>query len=359
MWLTDIQRVSQMVCGLVLASIAATAGAFDRDSYTLVYHQSGKLESSYVQGSAKRSGRAEYATAAVGGFSIFTGNGLYYFVERDTLTIYRPGEGMYVVLRIDPRSIGDDVDGTRVVDFSRARGVNNASPRVILIRHPDVIGIWDRALKHPEGWLSSFGGPSGGRTHFNNYKGDTYYLTGITIPVDSSGKRATFEAAENFLSRQTAAAAKEDIVSVRAHAAQADNRQAQKDAAKEARAQQAQSRLQEIASQAERRFQQAVSTPKSIGATVCSADNRIAYIEQMAGPRIKLTLRARAVGSYREFGEFGPYDIVEPDVVAHGNSGPIRDANFLYHPLSKQVRISSLTDVIWDESRYWGVCDYR
>lgn len=124
----------------------------------------------------------------------------------------------------------------------------------------------------------------------------------------------------------------------------------------EQRAAQAQAARIEIENAAAARFRGAVVGAKPVGATVCSADNRVAYIEQVAGQRIKLTVSGRALGTYDEFGRFGPYSLMSPP----GQTPQIiEDAHFLFHPLPRPVRLSSETAVIWDESRFWGVCDYR
>lgn len=117
----------------------------------------------------------------------------------------------------------------------------------------------------------------------------------------------------------------------------------------------------QIENAAAARFSAAVAAEKPVGSTVCSADNRVAYIEQVAGPRIKLTVRGRALGTYAEFGKFGPHSLMSApeQYAAQGTPQQIDDANFLFHPLPRPVRLSSEPQVIWDESRFWGACDYR
>lgn len=93
--------------------------------------------------------------------------------------------------------------------------------------------------------------------------------------------------------------------------------------------------------------------------TVCSSDNRLGYVEQVAGPRIKILLKGRAVGNYGEFGEFGPFDLDDTGMVDLQQARPITDANFLFRPLTKQVRFANRQELIWDEGRYWAACEYR
>jgi hypothetical protein len=129
----------------------------------------------------------------------------------------------------------------------------------------------------------------------------------------------------------------------------------------EQRAAQARAARVEVDNAAAVRFSAAVAAEKPVGSTVCSADNRVAYIEQVAGTRIKLTVRGRALGTYAEFGKFGPHSLMSaPEQYAtQGTPQQIEDANFLFHPLPRSVRLSSEPQVIWDESRFWGACDYR
>lgn len=129
----------------------------------------------------------------------------------------------------------------------------------------------------------------------------------------------------------------------------------------EQRAAQARAVRLEISNSAAARFRAAAAAGKSIGSTVCSADNRVAYIEQAAGSRIKLTVRGRAMGTYGEFGKFGPHSLVSPtgQYAMNTTPQPIDDAHFLFHPLPRPVQLSREPQVIWDEASFWGACDYR
>lgn len=43
----------------------------------------------------------------------------------------------------------------------------------------------------------------------------------------------------------------------------------------------------------------------------------------------------------------------------HDDHQLIEDPNFLFRPLTKPVQMDTLSDVIWDDSRFWRACDYR
>lgn len=89
---------------------------------------------------------------------------------------------------------------------------------------------------------------------------------------------------------------------------------------------------------AQRRFQAGVTAKKDIGVTVCSSDNRLAYVEGMAGPRLQLRIVGIAADSNLINPELRPYSM------------------FTINPPRKIVRDPK---VIWDLSSYWAVCDFR
>lgn len=124
---------------------------------------------------------------------------------------------------------------------------------------------------------------------------------------------------------------------------------------------------------AERLFQSLSAATKSVGSTVCSADNRIGYVEQIAGPRLKILLRGRAVAQrdavYGHGNALGPFrvdkgglsmeDTISPDSAAI--ELPVIDPNYLFKP-HRTVRIAptaSSSGTIWDEARFWGGCEWR
>lgn len=132
-------------------------------------------------------------------------------------------------------------------------------------------------------------------------------------------------------------------------------------------------RVREVNGDAERRFRQLSAAAKVTGTTVCSADNRIGYVEQVAGPRVRVLQRGRAVAELdavrdqsNVLGPFEvdasglpPYSAINPDY-AHVEV-PVTDMHYLFKP-HRTVRIAataSSSGTIWDESRFWGACDWR
>lgn len=116
-----------------------------------------------------------------------------------------------------------------------------------------------------------------------------------------------------------------------------------------------------IETEASSRFRAAAMVKKEIGAMVCSSDNRLAYVEQIAGARVKLSVRGQAAGTFEEFGRYGPRSVksMNGQYLRHDEAGLIEDPNFLFHPLSSAVRFTSAPETLWDLSERWGACEYR
>ena len=140
--------------------------------------------------------------------------------------------------------------------------------------------------------------------------------------------------------------------------AEADRAEAR---AEQQRSDAALSARQAIASAAADRFRSAAAFKKEIGLIVCSSDNRLAYVEQIAGVRVKLTVRGQAAGTFEEFGRYGPRSLKSRtgQYLRHDEAGLIEYPNFLFQPLSSAVRFTSAPETIWDLSERWGVCEFR
>ncbi|WP_299689714.1 hypothetical protein [Hydrocarboniphaga sp.] len=84
-------------------------------------------------------------------------------------------------------------------------------------------------------------------------------------------------------------------------------------------------------------FQNAAAKPKILGGSVCSSDNRLAYVERIAAARIQLRLAGVATSDGLN-SESLPYYL------------------FRAHPA---VRFIQGGKIIWDDASYWAACDYR
>lgn len=156
----------------------------------------------------------------------------------------------------------------------------------------------------------------------------------------------------------------------------ADQRQAQEAAqrSREAQAQQRQA-LEAQARQAilaaEQRFSALSNAPKSTGMTICSRDNRMGYVEQVSGSKIKILVKGQAVAErdaiYGHGNPLGPFKVDTSSLnyeLALGEHGkhlelPVLDPLYLFKP-HRGVRIAPINPgQIWDESGFWAACDWR
>lgn len=122
---------------------------------------------------------------------------------------------------------------------------------------------------------------------------------------------------------------------------------------------------------AEQRFSTLSSASKSTGVTVCSRDNRLGYVEQVAANKIKVLVKGKAVAErdavYGHGNPLGPFKVDSSGLsyeMALGEHGkhlelPVLDPLYLFKPHSA-IRIAPLAaGHIWDEGRYWAACDWR
>lgn len=140
-----------------------------------------------------------------------------------------------------------------------------------------------------------------------------------------------------------------------------------------ARSQEFRARVQSANRAAEQQYQAAASAPKAVGASVCSADNRLAFVEQISGTRIRLQLYGVAVARWSDAlgnaNPLGPFDvdrstvgIVMPsELDDRGIKLPVTDRFYLFKPHTT-VQIQPYTGggtLLWDESQFWGACGWR
>ncbi len=135
--------------------------------------------------------------------------------------------------------------------------------------------------------------------------------------------------------------------------------------------QQFQADRQRLAREAQNRFAALSAQPKSIGATVCSRDNRLGYVEQVAGSRIKLAIKGRAVVGrdrvYRDDDARGPFDVDTTGLPIDWVSNPglsnvevaVLDPHYLFQS-HQTIKLGPIgTGEIWDDAVYWSACDWR
>lgn len=141
---------------------------------------------------------------------------------------------------------------------------------------------------------------------------------------------------------------------------------------KTARAQAFEDQASKALAEAQQRFVTSSSAAnKSVGMSVCSPDNRMGYVEQVAGDKLKILIKGRAVAKrdaiYGHGNPLGPFKVdtqglpFELSVGAQGMSLelPILDPYYLFKPHST-IRIGGRNgDLIWDDSRQWGACGWQ
>lgn len=135
--------------------------------------------------------------------------------------------------------------------------------------------------------------------------------------------------------------------------------------------QQFQEDRQRLAREAQNRFATLSTQPKSIGATVCSRDNRLGYVEQLARSRIKIAVKGRAVVRrervYRDDDARGPFDVDTTGLPIDWVSNPglsnlevgVLDPHYLFQP-HQTIKLGPInTGEIWDGANFWAACDWR
>lgn len=295
---------------LLLCSAVSTARAFDIRDYQLIYHESG-------------------------GVTVFTRGNLVYFVQRGTVTIYRPIEGRFVRLPYDTTRIEGDDDGTRSVDFSKPPKAGPREPPIVVaIRDPATLRLWDEVARQPAtrpefGFLT------------NDPRRDRAYAVVGDLP-DMAQPDEAFDSAVRYL-----AAVSFDPREEKERRSHQDEIEAAVAAGPEG-----------ISRLGAKRFMQAAAVPREVGMTVCSADNRVAFIKQVDGARVRLLVRGRAVGNQGDFGPYGPFDTALFEAPA-GRPIPITDPYFLFLPLPGAVKFVRVEEKLWDLGRLWAICGYQ
>lgn len=139
-----------------------------------------------------------------------------------------------------------------------------------------------------------------------------------------------------------------------------------------ARAQAFEDQASKALAEAQQRFVVASSAAnKSVGTSVCSPDNRMGYVEQVAGDKLKILIKGRAVAKrdavYGHGNPLGPFKVDTqglPFDLSVGRQGinlelPILDPYYLFKPHST-IRIGGgQGDLIWDDGRQWGTCGWQ
>jgi hypothetical protein len=105
-------------------------------------------------------------------------------------------------------------------------------------------------------------------------------------------------------------------------------------------------------------FSAATRLPKRLGMTVCSADNRVGAIDQIAGDRVKVLVQGVVVERLSS----QERSSLENLFASRGQAGPVGalPIHYLFNgkPLGDVVLANAKEDR-WDSSSAWGICDVR
>lgn len=82
-----------------------------------------------------------------------------------------------------------------------------------------------------------------------------------------------------------------------------------------------------------RRFERASKEQKSIGSKVCDIENRIGYVEKIAGTKVNVLIKVKIYGDDYRF-----FDARKDSI--------------------SQWDIKAVDTLVWDESSKWGLCDF-
>lgn len=82
-----------------------------------------------------------------------------------------------------------------------------------------------------------------------------------------------------------------------------------------------------------RNFERASKEQKSIGSKVCDTENRIGYVEKIAGSKVNISIKYRIYGDDYRFFDGRNEEIAQWD-------------------------IKKVDTLVWDESSEWGLCDF-
>lgn len=275
-----------------------------------------------------------------------------------SITLYRKKEGVFIHGIMNKQGMTPSQVQASFENPEACAGWNLANWQVIdrefyVFNHPYFIEAFDNAESDPQAFFAKV--PYGPPYFTPEHRMDGEYT------VSRSSRKAIsphFYAVADQLSSLTAAALisqidfvrqvmSPDAVAARRAKTIADNRTAATNRAA-------------VAEAARQAFVSASARTKQVGTTVCSADNRVAYVEQIAGDRVKLAVRGRAVAREEQFGALGPFKVgFRSSLGTVHDEQPVEDPHFLFNRLPGPIRLTTETAVLWDESQFWGECDYR
>ena len=279
------------------------------------------------------------------------------YMSGETITLYRKEEGIFFYGKMNRDFLTQCSNQKLFQDPEACLKWNIANWKVTDARyyafnHPHFIELFDKADQDPQRFFNEM---PWGPPYFG--LGDVRDGEKVVSFVGWTPGDVSFEAIANEISTLQADKLFQGMTELRQRLSPAGIAAAK---ARRAASNQAAADRRGANSRAARQaFSAAAMAPKSVGATVCSADNRIAFIEQVSGSRLKLSIRGWAMARRQKFGELGPYDLERgPDNFGMYDEGRILDPYFLFYPLTGSITVSRAPETLWDNGSSWALCNY-
>lgn len=284
------------------------------------------------------------------------GDLLAYMVGSD-IVLYHKKEGVFIYGSMNKQGMTPSQIQASFENPEACAGWNLANWQVTdqfyVFNHPYFIEAFDNAESDPEAFFAKvqYGPPyfapdqrrdgeyTASRSRREPVSPHFYAIADQLSSLTAAGLISQIDLVRRILSPEAVAARRANTI--------ADNRTAANNRAA-------------IAEAARQAFLSAAARAKQVGATVCSADNRVAYVEQVAGDRVKLTVRGRALARQEQFGALGPFKVVFSSSLGTAyDEQPVGDPHFLFNRLPGPIRLTTESAVLWDASQFWGECEYR
>jgi len=315
---------------------ADTRPSYQQAGYELVYNEPSRWERTPYFGRMREGWSACRA--------LFWNEGLLFLVVGGQVTIYKPGDGIFVSLDGFPSDDkgGADADPNRCLHhlFWKARPTG---AQYFAILHPELKALFDDARSNPQALMQEIRHGAPGFTGNGMWR-EAKVSIASEVRIENVTGYGNYRS--ELLPLLSVYELFPDIARLRAEAGQEMARKQQRDAAFSEVRRQSAARAANAAAAAKAAFERVRFQAKRVGDTVCSQDNRIAHVEQVSGNRIRLLMQGHAISS--DVGR-SPSPITSPYYL-------FRSSEF---GEERQINIQRTPGEIWDGAEHWGACGYR
>lgn len=317
----------------------ATASADSRPSYAqagyeLLYNEPSRWERSAYFGRVREGWSPCRA--------LFWKDGLLFVLIGGQVTLYKPGDGIFVSLNgfLSDDKGGRDADPNRCLHhlFWQA---GNTGAQYYAILHPELKALFDNARSDPAALMREISTGAPGFTRDGRWR---EAKVSVASEVRVEGNTGYGNYRSQLLPNLSVTSLFPDIAQMRVEASQQLAAKQRSDAKVSQMKRDDATRAAGIVAAARAVFEVARNRPKRVGTTVCSQDNRLADVEQVAEGRVRLLVRGFAVSTnaYEE---------------------PIKRPFYLFQPSEsdepREIRIRQSPSQIWDGAEHWAECDFR